>query len=232
MGQPGYGQGGPYQPGQPQQPAWGGETHQQPQQPQPPQQPGGEYGATAPAGQPPAGTPGYGAPQAPSHTMPMPALSQPQSSPPYGAPESAPPYGAPAAPGKKGPWVPVLAGTTALFLVISIVFLGLWISTGNDLEAANATISDQKDTISDRDKTIADNKTAIDDKDKKISSLQDDLKRSKKSSKDLADEKETIAKCLRLVAAWIQANRSGDQERIAKAAKAAQKPCEEADRVM
>jgi hypothetical protein len=165
--------------------------------------------------------------------MPMPALSQPQSSPPYGVPESAPPYGAPTPPpGKKGPWVPVLAATTALFLVMSIVFLGLWITTGSDLDAANATIKDQKDTIGARDKTIKEKNDTITDKDKEIKSLQDNLKRSKKSSKDLADEKEIIAKCLRLVAAWIQASREGDEEKIRKAAKALQKPCEEAEKVM
>lgn len=256
MGQPGYGQGSPQQPGQPQQPAWGGETQQQQpawgsetqQQPQPQHQPG-DYGAPAPGfgaapasgggyGAAPASGGGYGAAQTsgpafgapaqgPSHTMPMPQMSQPDSAPPFGAP---PPAGPPSP--KKGPWVPVLAGTTALFLIISVVFLGLWISTGNDLDKANQTISKQKDTISARDKTISDNKETIDDRDDKIKSLQGDLKKSKKNSKDLADEKATIAKCLRLVAAWIQASREGDEEKTKRAAKALQKPCEEADKVM
>jgi len=149
--------------------------------------------------------------------MPMP---QPASAPP-----ALPPHGAGPVPAGKSPWPAVLAGTTALFLVVALVLGGFLISTNDKLDAANRTIAERDTTISDNEKKL---KALRDD----LKAAKDDLDRKQGENEDLADEKETISKCLSLLFEFLEA--AGRQDDATAQTKLAQLrvPCQNAQRLL
>jgi outer membrane murein-binding lipoprotein Lpp len=165
----------------------------------------------------PTGIPFGGTQPAISHTMPMPHLS--------GGQEPGPPPGVGLAAGRKSPWPAVLAGTTALFLVVSLVLGGFLISTNDKLDAANRTIDTRNATISDNEKKL---KALRED----LDTANDELERKQGENEDLADEKETIAKCLGLLVEFLEAAGRNDQATAQQKLAELQTPCQNAQRLI
>lgn len=150
-----------------------------------------------------------------SHTMPMSYLPDPRSAPPSGVGPTHP----------KSPWTAVLAGTTALFLVVSLVLAGFLVSTTGRLDKANRTIAERDSTISGNEKQL---KALRDD----LEAANEDLKRTEGENDDLADDKDTIAKCLKLLFEALDAAGRNDQATAQRKATELQVPCRTAQRLI
>jgi uncharacterized protein (DUF3084 family) len=148
--------------------------------------------------------------------MPMPHLP--------GGSQSGPPLTSPA-PAGKSPWPAVLAGTTALFLVVSLVLGGFLISTNDKLDAANRTVATRDSTISDNEKKL---KALRED----LDTANDELERKQGENEDLTDEKETIAKCLSLLFEFLEAAGRNDEATAQQKLSALRVPCQNAQRLI
>jgi outer membrane murein-binding lipoprotein Lpp len=142
-----------------------------------------------------------------------------------GGPPSAPPYGSGPAPVGKSPWPAVLAGTTALFLVVALVLGGFLISTNDKLDAANTTIAKRDATISDNEKKLKALRGDLD-------AAKDDLDRKEGENEDLADEKETISKCLSLLFEFLEAAGRDDDATAQTKLTELRVPCQNAQRLI
>jgi uncharacterized protein (DUF3084 family) len=143
---------------------------------------------------------------------------------PGGPQSTVPPAAGPTA-GRKSPWPAVLAGTTALFLVVSLVLGGFLISTNDKLDAAHRTIANRDTTISDNEKKL---KALRED----LDAANDELDRKQGENEDLTDEKETIAKCLGLLFEFLEAAGRNDEATAQQKLTELRVPCQNAQRLI
>jgi septal ring factor EnvC (AmiA/AmiB activator) len=152
-----------------------------------------------------------------------------------GPPGSAPPYSAPpqqSSGGSRGPWIPLLAVATALFLLLSIVMSGLFFSKSGQHEDTRKELAASETKVSERD-------TSIKDKDSKISALQTELDSTKQQltgtkSKvgTLTDEKAVIGQCLKLVFQFIEALAKRDTNKANGLINQLRTPCNRAQAIV
>ena len=154
------------------------------------------------------------------------------------APANDPGAGAAPPPTKKGRerWVPILAGATALLLVLSGVFAGLWYFQTSDLERKLAdrekTIASHEDTIKDNKKEISELKEDLEKAQEDLASAQEELEATEGENEDLASEKEIISECLRLLIEFLDAAGRNDQATAEQKLAELQQPCEEAEQLI
>lgn len=249
--------GGQPQPPQQQPEPWG--------QSPPPEQQQNPYGDTAPTsgsqytmpqqgypdqqqagfGQPPSSGAGYGAPPPQfGDTRPLPAGPPPGSAPPFaGGPQPGPggmPMRIPPTPTKsKGPWIPLLAATTALFLVVSLVMSVLYFTKSGQQNDTATKLAASETTVSERNNQIK-------DKDGKISALEAELKKTKsdlESTKQqlqgtqnkvgtLTEEKAIVSQCLKLVLQYIAAVADRDTAKASSLLNQLNRPCNQANAII
>jgi chromosome segregation ATPase len=157
----------------------------------------------------------------------------PMSGPPgYGVPYSgAPDYGQPP-PAKRGVAMPLFAGLTVLFFLVSAVMTGLYVSKSgayngkvNDVKAKNAAIATKDGQISDLQKQVAALQGQLDAAGQKQSGTQSQLD-------EISREKDVIGNCLTLLLEALDAASKGDKATATAKASAADAPCTESQKYL
>ncbi|NUR94787.1 MAG: hypothetical protein HOV67_05945, partial [Kribbellaceae bacterium] len=186
-------------------------TAQYPAQPAPTAQ----YPAQpAPAAQPAA------QPYPVASAVPYPTSSMPASGVGYQAYPPVP--AAPAKPKRLGViLLSVLSGVLALAL---IGVTTLYFVSAGDAKKKQDSLSAQ---LTDRNKELTDTKAQLEAKAADLTKAQQDLEGSKAATAEQTKEKEAVAKCLNLILSALSARTVSD---FNKKVKAAEKPCDEADK--
>ena len=157
----------------------------------------------------------------------------PASGPPGVMPPHSGPPGPPAAQKSgRGPIVPILAGATALLLVLGLVMTGLFIwKTGQQGDTqTKLTASQQKynKDVTDRDQKIDELQGKYDNAQKDLSATKQQLEGTKSQLNATSDEKAVIAQCLKLVFEYIQAVANQNRSQANTLLSALDAPCRRA----
>lgn len=244
-GQPAFGQ--PAPPPGPQPPAG----------PQPPSGPsfgeqpasGPGYGQPTPAfGEQPASGPGFGQPSSPPYGEPASGPGYGQPTAPFGPPSSGAGFGMPGQPNptmampetpggsrfgseptpKRNPWIPILAATTAVFLIVAVTMTVLFVNKNGQYNTEKSLASDRKTTITKQSKQIDKLQSQLSDTKDKLSQAKQDLTGAHNQNKDLTEEKNTIAKCLDLLERALNAAANGQTSKENSLLNQLDEPCNKA----
>jgi len=139
-----------------------------------------------------------------------------------GAPAVPPLAGAAPARRSRGPLVPVLAGFTVLFFVLSVVFGVLFFVASTDLTASRSTVASQKEQLKEKDAKLV----AVEgERDK----ARQELDTSKDSVSSLTADKTVIAQCLKGVLDMFKALADGNRAQFEAVTKRIEAPCTRAE---
>lgn len=206
-----------------------------------PHQVGGQpgYGGQPVGGQPVSGPPGhpgmpvsggapqFGTPPPDSMTMALPQVTAPvMDGVPVGPPPAAP------KPGSRGPWLVVLAASTALFLILAAVMTGLYISTNSDLEKERATVAARDKTIQDTTKQKEQLQKTLQDTQKKLNDANERAKGGDDNNKRLEEQNDIISKCLKLTNEFLAALVANNVPLAQQKATERQAPCQQAEQYL
>jgi hypothetical protein len=157
---------------------------------------------------------------APGYTTPMsgPPLSAPPLS---GMPYSGPPapgmpgYGYPTsalpAPPRRSPAMLVLAGLTALFFLIAVVFTTLYITKSGSYNRQVSLVSQRNKTISDGTAQINDLKSQLQSTKDQLNDAQQRQSGTQNQLDEITKEKQVIANCLNLYQKVVTALLNNDK---------------------
>jgi hypothetical protein len=185
------------------------------------------------------GQPGYGEAYQPGGqasappTMSGPPAMDPMSGPPgYGVPYSGVPDYGQQPPAKRGIAMPLFAGLTVLFFLVSAVMTGLYVTKSGaydrkvaDVKAKNTTISARDGQISDLQHQLQGLKDQLDAAGQKQSGTQGQLD-------EITREKQVISNCLTLLLEALDAASKGDKATATAKANAADAPCTESQKYL
>lgn len=162
-----------------------------------------------------------GIPAAPHHGAPPTVPASPAQA-GGGAPVLPPLAGAAPARRSRGPLVPVLAGFTVLFFVLSVVFGVLFFVASTDLTASRSTVASQKEQLKEKDTKLV----AVEgERDK----ARQELDTSKDSVSSLTADKAVIAQCLKGVLDMFKALADGNRAQFEAVTKRIEAPCTRAE---
>jgi Skp family chaperone for outer membrane proteins len=175
------------------------------------------YGAAYQPGQAPVSPPAYPV----ASGLPYPTSSMPATGAPYAAYPAGP--AAPAA--KPGRLAVILLSVLSGLLVLALIGMTtlFFVNAGNAKKKQDSLTAQ----LADRDKELADTKSQLQAKVADLSKLQQDLDGSKAATAEQTKEKEAVAKCLNLIYSALGARTASE---FSKKMKAAEKPCDEADK--
>jgi hypothetical protein len=122
----------------------------------------------------------------------------------------------------RGPWVPLLAGFTALFFVLSVALGVLFFLASTELTEQRATIASQKAQLKEKDAKIV---GVEGERDK----ARQELDTSKDSVSSLTADKATIAQCLKGVLEMFDILAEGTEAQFDAVAKRIEAPCTRAE---
>lgn len=175
-----------------------------------------------PSSAPPAGRPGGQQPEY-SQTQALP-LGQQQYSGPPGTGYPATPAG-PAPSAARGPWIPLLAGTTAFFLLLTMIMTGLFVATAAQQNETSRKLTSSRSTVSDQREQL-----------EKVTQERDDAKEELAGSENkvgaLTDEKEVISQCLTLMFQFIEAAAANNRSQATALADQLREPCNRAQAIV
>jgi uncharacterized ion transporter superfamily protein YfcC len=166
--------------------------------------------------------------------MSGPPAMDPMSGPPgFGAPYSGvPDYGQQPPPAKRGIALPLFAGLTVLFFLVSAVMTGLYVTKSGaydrkvaDVKAKNTTIAARDSQVSDLQKQLQGLKDQLDAAGQKQSGTQGQLD-------EITREKQVISNCLTLLLEALDAASKGDKATATAKANAADAPCTESQKYL
>jgi septal ring factor EnvC (AmiA/AmiB activator) len=144
-----------------------------------------------------------------------------------------------AGPGRlRGAAIPLLAGTSALLLVVTVVLAALLVgsardlrSTRTDLAATQQQADAQRQQLATKDRTIeglrGDVTAAKDD----LAATQQELTGTKNRLGDTEADKKVVSDCLKLILQFFDAAGKGDEATARSVLEQANQPCQAADKV-
>ena len=187
-----------------------------PYQPMPPYPPTAQYPPVAPLSGPPLVGPPMSGPPLPG---------PPMSGPPMYAPVTAMP-----ATGRRTPAVPLLAGLAALFFLVAVVFVTLYVTK-------SGAYSHQVTLVSQRDKSITDDLQQIDSLKQQLQSTKDQLNDAQQQQSgtqnqldEVTKEKQVISNCLNLYNKVVEALINNDKNTFNSTFPTMKTACDEASR--
>jgi hypothetical protein len=188
-----------------------------------PAQPAG-YGEGYPAGLPNTST------LPPVSGAAVSGVADPMSGPGmYSPPLSVSPYGEPPKP-KRGPAIPVLAGLTVLFFLVSAVMTGLFVTKSGDYDKKVTDVKTRDATISSLNGQLTDLKTQLQSTKDQLDAATQKQSGTQTQLDEVTKEKQVISNCLTLLEEAIVAASNGDQATARAKAQAAQQPCDESEK--